>query len=48
MTPMTILNDDMTGQTHQDRYLLSGDSPPAANELGRMAAGALLEAARAR
>lgn len=45
---LTIRNDDMTGQTHQDRYLLSGDSPLAANELGRMAAGTLLEAARTR
>lgn len=42
---LTILNDDMTGRTHQDRRLITGDSPLAANELGRIAADALLEAA---
>ncbi|RUP01846.1 MAG: protein deglycase HchA [Mycobacterium sp.] len=42
---LTILNDDMTGKTHQDRKLITGDSPLAANELGRVAADALLEAA---
>jgi len=41
---LTILNDDMTGRTHQDRKLITGDSPLAANELGRIAADALLEA----
>lgn len=43
---LTILNDDMTGKTHQDRKLITGDSPLSANELGRIAADALLEAAR--
>ncbi|MFV8315206.1 glyoxalase III HchA [Mycobacterium sp. 23] len=41
---LTILNDDMTGRTYQDRRLITGDSPLAANELGRIAADALLEA----
>jgi len=35
--------DDMTGATYHDRNLLSGDSPLAANELGKMAASALVE-----
>lgn len=43
---LTIRNDDMTGKTHQDRKLITGDSPLAANELGRIAADALLQAAR--
>lgn len=32
-----ILNDDMTGATHRDRILLTGDSPLASNALGRLA-----------
>ncbi|OBA78295.1 chaperone protein HchA [Mycobacterium sp. 1164966.3] len=40
---LTVLNDDMTGKTHQDRKLLTGDSPLASNALGRLAADALLE-----
>lgn len=40
---LTILNDDMSGKTHRDRKLLTGDSPLASNELGRLAALALLE-----
>ncbi|WP_205878506.1 glyoxalase III HchA [Mycobacterium camsae] len=43
---LRICNDDMTGKTHQDRKLITGDSPLAANELGRIAADALLEAVR--
>ncbi|MEB3068774.1 glyoxalase III HchA [[Mycobacterium] vasticus] len=43
---LTVVNDAMTGQTHQDRKLLTGDSPLASNELGHLAADALLEAAR--
>ncbi len=35
--------DDMTGATYHDRNLLSGDSPLAANELGKMAATVLVE-----
>ncbi|MEB3366626.1 glyoxalase III HchA [Saccharopolyspora mangrovi] len=41
---LTVLNDDMTGKTHQDRKLLTGDSPLASNDLGLLAAGALIEA----
>ncbi|WP_407687713.1 glyoxalase III HchA [Mycobacterium sp. HUMS_1102779] len=41
---VTIRNDDMTGMTHRDRRLLSGDSPLASDALGRLAAEALLEA----
>ncbi|PZQ46455.1 MAG: protein deglycase HchA [Rhodovulum sulfidophilum] len=39
---VTILNSDVTGATHQDRKLLTGDSPFASNALGRLAARALL------
>lgn len=38
-----IVNEKMTGETHRDRYLLTGDSPLASNNLGKMAAQALLE-----
>lgn len=38
-----IMNDDVSGATHQDRKLLTGDSPFAANALGKLAAQALLE-----
>ncbi|MGO9252032.1 MAG: glyoxalase III HchA [Mycobacterium sp.] len=44
---LTIINDDMTGATHQDRNLLTGDGPLASNALGRLAADALIEAAGA-
>ncbi|MET7506293.1 hypothetical protein [Streptomyces albidoflavus] len=44
---VTILNSDITGLTHQDRKLLTGDSPLAANALGLLAADALVEAAAA-
>lgn len=44
---LTVLNDDMTGKTHQDRKLLTGDSPLASNALGRLAADALVAAAGA-
>lgn len=37
------VNDDMTGQVHRDRYLLTGDSPLASNALGKLAAQTLLE-----
>ena len=40
---VAIVNAEMTGETHRDRYLLTGDSPLASNNLGRMAAEALLE-----
>lgn len=38
-----IVNSDMSGAVHQDRKLLTGDSPLAANPLGKLAATALLE-----
>lgn len=37
-----ILNTGITGQCHQDRKLLTGDSPLASNNLGKLAADALL------
>ncbi|KAI8151012.1 Protein/nucleic acid deglycase HchA [Colletotrichum sp. SAR 10_70] len=37
------LNEGITGQTHQDRYLLTGDSPLASNNLGKLAASVLLK-----
>lgn len=39
-----IVNDDMTGAVHKDRKLLTGDSPMAANPLGKLAARELLDA----
>ncbi|UVO12762.1 protein deglycase HchA [Mycobacterium sp. SVM_VP21] len=44
---LTVINDTMTGQTHQDRMLLTGDSPLASNSLGLLAADALVEAVQA-
>ncbi len=38
-----ILNSDITGQTHQDRNLITGDSPFASNNVGKVAAKALLD-----
>lgn len=43
---VTVLNDDMTGGVHRDRLLVTGDSPLAANALGKLAVEALAEAAR--
>lgn len=39
-----ILNEGISGQVHQDRKLLTGDSPLAGNALGQLAAQALLSA----
>lgn len=39
---VTILNKDVTGATHQDRKVITGDSPFASNALGKLAAKALL------
>ncbi|HGY3846522.1 TPA: protein deglycase HchA, partial [Pseudomonas aeruginosa] len=39
-----ILNKGITGQVHRDRKLLTGDSPLASNNLGKLAAKTLLEA----
>lgn len=38
-----LLNGDITGAVHRDRKLLTGDSPLAGNNLGKLAAAALLE-----
>jgi molecular chaperone Hsp31 and glyoxalase 3 len=38
-----IINNDISGATHQDRKLLTGDSPLAGNALGKLAAAALLK-----
>ena len=40
-----IVNDGISGATHRDRKLLTGDSPLAGNALGRLAADALLKEA---
>lgn len=39
---MRVINDGTDGQTHVDRQLYTGDSPMACDELGRIAATALL------
>jgi len=44
---LTVVNDAMTGQTHRDRKLLTGDSPLASNNLGHLAAAVLLDEVRA-
>ncbi len=41
---MTIDNKLASGQTHQDRKLISGDGPLAANEFGKLSANELLKA----
>lgn len=38
-----IINMDISGATHQDRKMLTGDSPLAGNNLGKLAARALLD-----
>ena len=43
---LEVLNTGVTGQVHQDRKLLTGDSPLASNNLGRLAAPILLEEAK--
>jgi D-lactate dehydratase / protein deglycase len=43
---VNIINDDITGKCHQDRNVISGDSPLAADGVGRMAAKALINAAQ--
>ncbi|MDR2332221.1 MAG: protein deglycase HchA [Burkholderiaceae bacterium] len=40
---VSIVNGDVTGATHQDRKLITGDSPFASNALGKLAARALLD-----
>lgn len=41
---VVILNKDISGAVHQDRKMLTGDSPLAGNALGKLAADALLKA----
>ena len=41
---VTISNKLASGQTHQDRKLISGDGPLAANEFGKLCANELLRA----
>ncbi len=41
---MTITNKLATGHTHQDRNLISGDGPLAANDFGKLSATVLLKA----
>jgi len=36
------INEKITGATHQDRHVLTGDSPLASNNLGKLAANVLL------
>lgn len=38
-----IVNTDISGMTHQDRKMLTGDSPLAGNALGKLAAKALIQ-----
>lgn len=38
-----IINDDISGAVHQDRKLITGDSPLAGNALGKLAAQAMLK-----
>ena len=40
------LNKDISGETHRDRYVLTGDSPLASNALGKLAATTPLEEGR--
>lgn len=40
---VNIVNSDISGATHQDRKVITGDSPFASNALGKLAAKALLE-----
>jgi molecular chaperone Hsp31 and glyoxalase 3 len=44
---LQIANTEMTGQTHADRKLLTGDSPLASHKLGLLAAEALVKAVTA-
>lgn len=40
---VTPINEKITGETHRDRYVLTGDSPLASNNLGKLAATVLLD-----
>ncbi|WP_054633879.1 glyoxalase III HchA [Pantoea stewartii] len=41
---LTLVNSDIKGNVHKDRRVLTGDSPFAANALGKLAADELLKA----
>lgn len=43
---VTLINSGIDGSVHQDRKLLTGDSPLAGNNLGKLAARALLDEVR--
>ncbi|MDL5159637.1 glyoxalase III HchA [Actinomycetospora termitidis] len=43
---LVVVNEDMAGHVHRDRGLLTGDSPLAANALGKLAAATLVERAK--
>lgn len=45
---VTVVNTKADGSCYRDRHLITGASPKAANEFGRLASNTLLEAARAR
>ncbi|GAB5466672.1 MAG: protein deglycase HchA [Candidatus Kapaibacteriales bacterium] len=40
---ITVINDKITGATHIDRKLISGDSPKACDELGKITVNALFK-----
>jgi len=40
---LNLVNDDISGKVHSDRKVITGDSPFAANALGKVAAKTLLE-----
>lgn len=42
------VNTGITGETHRDRFVLTGDSPLASNNLGKLAAEVLLEDVKSR
>lgn len=42
---MKVMNQGISSQAHQDRKLLTGDSPLAGNRLGILATQELLKAA---
>ena len=40
---ITVINDKITGATHMDRKLISGDSPRACDDLGKITVEALFK-----
>lgn len=45
---VNVVNDDMSGGVHRDRLVVTGDSPLAANALGKLAVETLAEVAAGR